>query len=239
MKKSLGQICLIKMCFTPTISLLTALIEFTIATIILIFFRKSLVNKFFVTLVYVLGIYQFTEFMLCVSTNPVFWSKLGFIAYTFLPAIALYYLARYSSKKENENFFKLIYIIPIFYTIVAITAKTFITKVECSQFFVIGRTALYAIDPLLSGIYSAYYAIAILLSFILILQKMLNERNKTKKKIQISILSAIFISLIPALILVVILPSLEIYFPSIYCEFAILFSIAALVVAQLDKKLKK
>jgi hypothetical protein len=227
------------MCFTPTISLLTAVIEFTIATIILIFFRKSLINRFFVSLIYFLGLYQFTEFMLCISNNPLLWSKFGFIAYSFLPGIAIYYISKYTFKNAKQKYLRLIYLLPIMFSVIALAFGEFITKVECSQFFVIGTNMLWTISPVLHSVYQVYYGGSIILASIFLLHKMKYEKNKTKKKIQISILTAILISLVPALILITILPSLEIYFPSIYCEFAILFSIAALIAAQLDKKLKK
>ena len=227
------------MCFTPTISLTTAIIEFAIATIILIFYRKSLINKFFITLVYVLGLYQFTEFMLCASNNPILWTKLGFITYTFLPAIAIYYCLKYTLKTNKQKYFSLIYLIPIIYSIITIFSKQFITERECSQFFVIGYTALYAISPLLSIIYNFYYAISIIVIIILIINKISREKNKIKKKIHLYLLLAIILSLVPAIILIIIFPSLEIMFFSIYCEFALLFGIAALIVARLDSKLKK
>jgi len=227
------------MCFTPTISLTTTIIEFAIATFILTFYRKSLVNRFFVILIYVLGAYQFTEFMLCVSNNPILWARLGFIVYTFLPAIAIYYILLYSKKINNKQYFKLVYLIPIFFSVIAFYFGSFISRAECSQFFVIGQNMLYSISPILSAFYGLYYYGAIILSAIFILKKAFNEKNKIKKYIAINIFLALMVSLVPALILIIILPAISIMFPSIYCEFAILFSIAALIAARLDNQLKK
>lgn len=226
------------MCFTPIISLTTAIIEFFIATFILIFYRKYLINKFFITLIYFLGLYQFTEFMLCISNNPALWAKIGFISYTFLPAIVVYYILKYIGKKDKKYFIA-VYLIPIFFSILALTMSNFISRAECSQFFVIGQNMLYSISPFLSAIYGLYYYGSIILSSILILKKIFKEKNKIKRKIDISIFLAILISLVPALILIIILPSIFPMFPSIYCEFAILFSIAALVAAKQNNKLKK
>jgi hypothetical protein len=227
------------MCFTPIISLTTAIIEFIIATFILVFFRKSLINKFFVTLIYVLGIYQFTEFMLCTSNNPLLWAKLGFIAYTFLPAIAMFYIIKYYFPKNKTSKAKFIYLIPIIFTVIALSLGEFIARAECSKFFVIIQSMMWSISPILHYSYGLYYGGSIILTSFLLLNKIKKEKNKIKKKLQINWLLAIVLSLVPALLLVSILPSLEIYFPSIYCEFAILFSIVALIAAKLDNRLKK
>ena len=92
------------MCFTPAISLTTALIEFIIATFILVKYKRYVVPVFFAILVYVLGIYQFTEFMLCTTNNAFLWAKLGFITYTFLPAIGLHFAFRLTKKVRSTCF---------------------------------------------------------------------------------------------------------------------------------------
>lgn len=227
------------MCFTPTISLATAVIEFAIATFILIAFRKSMVNIFFVALVYILGLYQFTEFMLCLSNNPVLWAKLGFVAYSFLPAIAIYFIGLMSSKKQRKKLLALVYLIPVAFSVIALSIGNFIIEAKCSQFFVLGKNMLYSISPLLSGVYSVYYAFAIFLSMILIINKVFKEEDQLKKKIYITIFIGIVISLIPAIVLILVIPSLNPMFPSVYCEFAVLLAIAALIGAMLDSKLKK
>lgn len=226
------------MCFTPAISLTTAIIEFIIATFILLYFRKSLVNKFFAVFVYLLGFYQFTEFMMCISGMPALWAKIGFITYTFLPATGLYFIIRIINQKKKGHYLKLLYLPPIIFSLMALLSRNFVLQTECSKFFVNAQRLLSASFPAASIIYGIYYAGFIVLIEIFLLGKILIEKNKTMKKIQINIFAAVIISLVPALILISVLPSLAPMFPSVYCEFALLFSVAALIAAHLDSKLK-
>ena len=227
------------MCFTPAISLTTAIIEFVIATVILISCRKSLVNKFMASLVYVLGLYQFTEFMLCTSINPALWAKLGFIAYTFLPAIGLYFTIRMLRKNSKEKYLKLLFLIPIIFSLIALFTLNFFVNIECGRFFVTFQHLMKTFSIWLPIIYSAYYFSFIAALEIFLYTMFLRERNKIKKNIALTLFIAAFVSVLPAFILVTVLPSLSIYFSSIYCEFAILLAIAAIIISKLDSKLKK
>ena len=78
---------ILKMCFTPTISLTTAIIEF----IVVIYLIKRIKDKSLRALpwiILILGLYQLTEFFLCTTDNQI-WPKLGFIMYTFLPILLM------------------------------------------------------------------------------------------------------------------------------------------------------
>lgn len=225
------------MCFTPIISLTTAIIEFIAATIILIFYKKSLMNKFWIVLIYLLGLYQFTEFMLC-QTNNNLWIILGFITYTFLPALGLNMGIRMTNSKYIK-YEKILYIMPVIFSILAIIYKENSIYSTCSTYFLTSKAVfLYNFENIPFIIYILYYFGFILLTLIILSNKLKEEKNKIKKQIYLTFLISILISLIPALILLIILPSWGIMFPSIYCEFAILFTIAALISVQLNKKLK-
>lgn len=225
------------MCFTPFISLTTAIIEFAVATFILIKYKKYLVPVFSAILIYVLGFYQFTEFMLCSSSNPFLWAKIGFITYTFLPAIGLHFILRLA---KNKKYNKLIYLIPIFFAIMAIITSNFITKASCSKVFVIVQNVLASQNYTnLFPLYLIYYVGSILIMVIILLTLIKKERNKLDKKIEGLWLMAVLIATLIPIILIFILPALKIKFPSIYCEFALLFTIAALISSDLYVRKKK
>ncbi len=225
------------MCFTPFVSLTTAIIEFAVATFILIKYKKYLVPVFSAILIYVLGFYQFTEFMLCSSSNPFLWAKIGFITYTFLPAIGLHFILRLA---KNKKYNKLIYLIPIFFAIIAITTSNFITKASCSKVFVIVQNVLASQNYTnLFPLYLIYYIGSILIMVIILFTLIKKERNNLDKKIEGLWLMAVLIATLIPIILIFILPALKIKFPSIYCEFALLFTIAALISSDLYVRKKK
>ena len=226
------------MCFTPTISLSTAILEFVVATFILIYFKRSRVNLFFAIFLYFLGFYQFSEFMLCASGNAFLWAKIGFITYTFLPAIGLYSVLRIINRDSKSHKLALIYLLPVIFSLIVIFSSNFIIKGECNKFFVEVKT-MFSFLPGLLIFYFIYFFGFLLLICIFLWEGIIREKNKIKKKIEINILVAVILSLFPAVILISIIPSLSVMFPSIYCKFAVLFAIAAIIAAYLDSKPRK
>ena len=188
-------------------------------------------------LIYILGIYQFTEFMLCTS-NVFLWAKLGFITYTFLPAIGLHILLKLAG---NKKYNWLVYILPLFFSFWAIFKSNFIIYASCSSVFVtINNVFASQGYSLLSKGYLVYYFGFILAMILLAFIWIKKEKDKPTKKLAILLGSAMIITLTLPLILIFILPSLKIQFPSVYCQFALLFTIAALIGIKIyDKKKRK
>jgi len=213
------------MCFTPAISLTTAIIEFIVATFILIKYKKYVVPVFLAILIYVLGIYQFTEFMLCTSNNAFLWAKLGFITYTFLPAIGLHFALRLAkNKKHNWG----VYILPLFFSIWAAIKTDFILNASCSRLFVTSQKAFtQGAFVLPAKLYTLYYFGFILLTIIIAFILVRKNKNKIIKSVSKLLGAGTIIIIALPIILMFILPSLEIYFPSVYCEFALLYTIMA------------
>jgi len=113
------------MCYTPIASILTAIIEFSIAAYMLkkIKDKKLLFLPLFVIL---LGIIQLSEFMLCTSGNTELWARIGFVTITFLPIIIMHFFYKVSEKKLN----KLFYIIPIIFSVIALHPE-FVINASC------------------------------------------------------------------------------------------------------------
>jgi len=213
------------MCFTPSISLATAIIEFLAAAIILTQFKKTTTNKFFATIIIFLGFYQFTEFMLCMTDSSNFWARVGFITYTFLPAIALHFVLKITNKK---CFLELIYFLPALFSFFAVFFKDFILKSQCNSVFILAQTLFTAtyIENFMPNIfYLIYYFGFILLSFYFLLKEYKKQKDKRQKTLLFTIFLAILVSLLPAFIFILFLPSFRIMFPSIYCQFALIFTI--------------
>jgi len=225
------------MCFTPIVSLSTAIFEFVVATSILLFCRKSLINKFFPLFIYILGFYQFTEFMLCTTNYVAFWAKMGFITYSFLPAVWLHFAIRLTKRKFN---YLTLYMVPVFFSVMALLKPDFIVSSMCTTFFVVVIKDLFNSSiPLLSFIYGSYYFGFILLFCYFLLKSFNKEKNKLKRKIYVITFAATLITLFPALVLFIVLPAFNVMFPSVYCGFSVLFTVAAIMSSYLDNKIQK
>jgi len=225
------------MCFTPIVSLSTAIFEFVVATSILLFCRKSLINKFFPLFIYILGFYQFTEFMLCISNYPFFWAKMGFVTYSFLPAVVLHFVMKLTNKKYN---YKILYIVPVIFSLIAFLKPDFIIQSTCTTFFVIVIKDMFNSPfPLLLFIYELYYSWFIVAICYFLLKGINEEKIPLKRKLYAVILAAVIITLFPAMVLFLIFPAFRIILPSMYCEFAVLFTAAAIMSSYLDNKIQK
>ena len=220
------------MCFTPTISLTTAIIEFIVAIIILIYYQKPKLNRYFALLLFLLGFYQFSEFMLCTSSNPLLWARIGFITYTFLPAAGLALISAYTKNKIKSY---LIYAFPLLFSTLALT-KDFVVRASCRTYFVIVNLNYYDPQTVLWTIYMTYYFGFIFLMCLFLIRAYSNRKNRFQKILDINFLFAILITLLPALILLILFPSMKIEFPSVYCQFSILYTIAALIAIYIEKK---
>jgi len=227
------------MCFTPLISISIAIIEFALASTLLLFFPKSKFRDFFAAFIYILGFYQFTEFMLC-SGNGVFWATIGVVTYSFLPAIALHAVLKIFKKNFNIIW---VYIIPLIASILAITIPGFIVQASCEKYFISIDTIITSSPSFLLlaalTIYIVYYFGFLALTYAIILKDYIKQKNKIKREIEVVEMVGILLMIIPTLVLLILFPVFGIMFPSVLCAFAIFVAIAAFIGVYLKGKLKK
>jgi len=226
------------MCFTPIISLSVAIIEFILATILILFFKRTTLRNFFILFIFVLGFYQFSEFMLCSTEYSLLWAKIGFITYTFLPGIFLHATLRFLKRKPNIF---LIYIVPVVISIIALLTPGFIIEARCETVFVT-VTSIFALaygflENLPFLIYNCYYFGFIILSLSLIMKDYFHEKNRIKKEIELVEMIGGLLMTVPTLIFIVVLPYLKQRFPSVLCSFALFMAIAAFIAVYLEKKI--
>ncbi len=175
---------------------------------------------------------------ICTSNNPLFWAKIGFITYSFLPATGLIFCLQYLKSKWKGYH---ILIIPTIYSLIILFRDDLITNTVCHTYFVSTFNQFFASlrESFLGLIYLTYYFGLIILIIYLLIKNHYKEQNKIRKKINILMISAIILSLLPAIVLLFIFPTLRMSFPSIYCHFATLFTFAALRVYHLESKIKR
>ena len=226
------------MCFTPPVSFATFAIEWILAFIVLSRINKNPKDKKIyllgAVLLFLLGLYQFTEFMLCITNGIYFWATAGFLAYNFLPALALHLSLILTKAKTEKKHIFLIYIIPIVYSIYAIISPNFTASATCRPLFIYVERGW---DPMTAWIYEAYYFLFILISTLIFSKAIKKAQTKHEKKILILGASGLLGFTIPTLILLLILPDLGIIFPSVYCHFAIIYAILLFyLIRQIEKK---
>lgn len=226
------------MCYNPTVSITTAIIEWTLATIIPFKYPKNRTRFFSSALMFFLGLYQFTEFMFCRTNQADLWMRLGFMAYSLLPAIGLHTTLYYFKIKINLFW---IYIVPAVYIIGAAMANNFMVENKCHDIFVTARNIFSNINSPFSsvrfGIYCAYYFSFILISCLVCIRAYMKESNHKKQKVILAFPTAVFLMSFPTFILIVLFPALNIQFPSILCHFGLLLALMIFIGARWDNEL--
>ncbi len=217
------------MCFTPAVSIITALIEWLLAFVLVWRFGKSRLTKYLALALFLLGFYQFTEFMLCMSNNAELWGTAAFIAYTFLPAIGLGAVLAYLGKKVHSE---LIYGLPTVFVLSALIARPFIVKGKCETIFVTILTIFS--ESWASMIYIAYYFGFLIIMCCLLSREYYNTRNARRRKVCILLVASVLLMTIPTIIVVAIFPALEIRAGSVLCHFALLTAVASFAAVVVD-----
>ena len=223
------------MCFTPKVSFATAFIEFFTAAWLCYRFPKSKLTAFFAVVLIFLATYQFSEFMLCVTGNTELWGKVGFIAYTFIPAILVLFTATPGKIKIKY----LPYFIPaIIISAIAAFDKNFITYGVCHTLFVTIRNKFFSFDsnPIMTVLYCEYYFIYLAITTIYLYRKIKIAKNKQEKFIYRLMIATIPLVIVPPLILIVVLPAATVMFPSIYCHFAMIITLTAIISLYYENK---
>ncbi len=225
------------MCFTPLVSFSIGAIELLLAVLILALFKKTPLRNFSAVLILFLGLYQFTEFQLCTTSNPLFWAKMGFIAYTILPAIEIHALLRIY-RKQAPLF--AVYAIPVSAALLAILHPQFIIEAACELPFVSISTIFaqwegFASITLFYG-YVAYYFGFIAWAFLLIISHYRKETNHLKKQMDLALAFGLALMLLPTMIFTTILPALRLKFPSVLCSFALFVALTFFIAAYMEHK---
>jgi len=220
------------MCFTPAVSLTTALIEWALAIVLLCAYRRSVLRPFGVVILALLGAYQFSEFMLCTTGQAELWGTIAFLSYTFLPAVGLHAALTYLRRRSLPL---LIYGIPAVFALIALAKNPFVLQGTCETIFVTILT-YFSRNPAWA-LYTAYYYSFILATFVLFARAYRTERGH-RRKVCGAMLAAVLLMFIPTFILIGIFPALRIRIPSVLCHFALLTAAAFLIAVHVDKKRK-
>lgn len=218
------------MCYTPVVSLTTALIEWLLAALLLLLYRRSRIADFGAAVMILLGLYQFSEFMLCTTGNAELWGTIAFLSYTFLPALGVHTASIFVRKHFAPA---LIYAPPVVFSLIALTKTPFVTYGTCDTFFVTMLT--YFSQQLPWVLYAAYYFGFICIAFALFTKGYCVEHGNRKKACA-ALLTAILLMFIPTFILIGIFPALRIRFPSVLCHFALLTAAAFFIAVYYDAK---
>ncbi len=209
------------MCFTPTVSFSIFVIEWILGFLVLSRrpsgrFREA--YNIAALLLFFLGFYQFTQFMFCTSGDYQLWGTAGFLTYTFLPAMGVHFAYSLAGKWKGSLYG--LYFLPAAFSLIAGLTPGFVSVAGCSRYFI---TARHSWDGLVVWLYVLYYFGFILYTAYFYIAE--SEKMRKDRKILRAGFLGIMAFTIPTFVLITVFPALNIMFPSVLCEFALLFAI--------------
>ena len=207
------------MCFAPYISLSTFVIEVLLAIFFFVKNPKDKLNRIVAIISLGLGLYQLNEFLICITKVPVF-TILAMSVTAILPALAISFALVVWKKKLNSMWMMLIYSPAIFF-IIMFSVNTYLNNsAQCMSVFV-----QYPDSGLIGRFFELYYFVYILGAAALFNFSSTHSKSVPEKRISQLGLLSMFIFPVPTFIFLIFLPSLEVQFASILCEFALLLAI--------------
>jgi len=218
------------MCFSPSVSLFVFIVELILAAIVLLKNPKKGFNRLTALILFLLGLYQLGEFLICRSGNPLLWAKLARLFYAFLPALGVHWAYKLKNGKKDIGW---IYLFPAIFALIELSIPNFVTATACIDCMVKINCAW---TPVQFFSYSIYYFSFISAAIAILLDAFTKEKNKIKKRVLFFGLASFLVFSIPAFVLLIIFPKFYAFFPSLYCEFALLFAMMVFYTLDLKEK---
>ncbi|MBI4991972.1 MAG: hypothetical protein HZB99_02030 [Candidatus Harrisonbacteria bacterium] len=125
-------------CFTPEVMLATFLIETILALYVFIRYRTTPFSRLAVLLLMLLAGFQFAEYQICVGSDSIFWSRIGFIIITLLPVLGLHLITLLAGK---DYFLKFGYVLMFTYIAIFAFGEKAISQATCGGNYIIFNTA--------------------------------------------------------------------------------------------------
>jgi hypothetical protein len=210
------------------LSLFVACFEIIFIINLLIFSAKNKVNKLIILLITLLFEYQMIEFLICfVGLQKQIIIYLALFSISILPPLSLFTALTYDKKEASYNF--LIFLPALFF----IVYYPFVIK----RFVITKCTVLYAsFHYPLGDLYGIFYYLPIIATMILLYRKWKSEINIDQKSLTRIYLLGYLCTFLPAMIIILTVPTFINSVESILCKFAFILAIFLTYFALKNKK---
>ena len=199
------------------------MIELALAIYSFIRYKPSKIRTISILTLLVLATFQFAEFNVCSGflQNSVLWSRVGYAAIMFLPALGLHGLSVVAGRR-NYVLISIVYAVSVALAAMVLLVPNIITVSVCSSHYVLLR-----LQSPYAELFYLYYNIVLVGSVALAIWYM-RSAAKQLKSVFGWYIAAYLSFMIPTAVIYLLRPSSFNGLPSIMCGFAI---IAALILA--------
>lgn len=209
-------------CFSPPIMLATFAIEIALVIYALYRYKADKIARLCIALLILLAIFQFAEYNICEGAfglDSLTWSRIGYVAITFLPVIGIHALFTMAKRKAST-------LIVGLYSLATVFAGYFLTVGQgLTASVCTGNYVIFEVNPHVNTLYMLYYYG--LEVFALYTAWSIGRETK-QKKVRNALYGLAFgylCLLVPTTTINIIDPETIHGVPSIMCGFAVLLAI--------------
>ena len=206
-------------CFSPPVMMATFAIEIILLLYILIRYKMNPVTRLVGGLLALLAIFQYAEFHVCESIGTTdFYSRLGFVAITFLPPVGLHLVTKLA-RKESPRLVGTAYGTGILFAMTFAFSPSAFNSYACA-----GNYAVFHLMPGLGGLYWVYYFSWIFIGIGMCLK--FGRKAEKRMRHTLALQATGYLSFIlPTAIVNFLNPTTMEGLPSIMCGFAVLYAL--------------
>lgn len=208
-------------CFSPLVMIITIVIEVGLALYALWRYKHAMIRNIAIATLLLLATFQFAEFQVCANTlgNPEMWSRLGYVAITFLPVVGVHAISVLAGRKNRQLLVPLYSIALVFALYFLITPGVFIASI-CT-----GKLVLFQLQQNIGTIYYMFYNAVLFISIGLALLYRKGEKSQSKRAAYVWFVVGNLTFLLPTGIIYIVRPTSIDNLPSIMCGFAVIFAL--------------
>jgi len=207
-------------CFSPLAMLATFIIEITLVVYVIFRYKLTPIARLVVIMLFLLALFQLAEYRECGSASATIlsWSRIGYIAITLLPALALHLVFLIAKRKERLMLWLAYGSSFAFAVIFGFSSSAFITH-ACT-----GNYAIFQLAQNLGGLYFVYYYFWLLAGIGLALYFSINTGKSSRRALVWQVFGYLSF-LLPTAIVNTVKPETISGLPSIMCGFAVIYAI--------------
>ncbi len=205
-------------CFSSPVMIATFTIEIVLFLYTIIRYKMSTVTRIIASLFIFLAIFQIAEYNVCkYSGISNLWSRIGFIAITMLPPLALHLIIEIT-KSRLKYLVWLSYFSGIFLALLFGFSKTAFASHICA-----GNYVIFQLASSVGGVYFTYYYIWMFVGIVLCLYFSLSAKQKIREALILQVFGYLCF-LLPTGVVNTLNPKSISAIPSIMCGFAVLYA---------------
>ncbi len=207
-------------CFSPPAMLATFIIEITLAIYTLIRYKMTAIVRLATAILVLLAIFQLAEFSVCgrSSTSALMWSRIGYMAITLLPPLALDLVLTIKNKRRR------ILLMLAYGTSLGFALFIGLSSSAFSGHVCAGNYAIFQLVHPLGGLYFIYYYSWLLLGIGLSLFFSIKAKQQAREMLILQVFGYLSF-LLPTGIVNAVNPNTISGLPSVMCGFAVIYAI--------------